>query len=270
MPDESDDPTTADFDRPSAARIHDWLLDGALNTPKDREAARAAITALPGLRELIRHHRAFLHRAVHHMINAGIGQFLDLGAGLPTMAPTHVAAHAHRPDIPVIYVENNPATVAHSRLILEHTPQVAVVHADLRYPDRIWRDERTRPLLDTARPTGVLMIDILDTLTDDPGRIIDHHLDHLAPGSALAITHLTTTDTTAHPQPSTGTTPTVEPADTLTGGRIARSAELVNAWLSRLTPAEPGTVPPWQWRPDTDTPAPITDASAVCAVAFLP
>ncbi|MFC6094863.1 SAM-dependent methyltransferase [Saccharothrix lopnurensis] len=276
MPDEPDDPTTADFDRPSAARIHDWLLDGALNIPKDREAARPALAALPGLRELARHHRAFLHRAVRHMIDAGIRQFLDLGASLPTMTPTHAIAHTHRPDIPVVYVDNDPATVAHSRLILEHTPQVAVVHADLRHPDRIWHDEHTRRLLDPTRPTGLLMIDILDTLTDDPDRIIADHLHHMAPGSALALTHLTTPDAATHPRPPTGTTAAAEHLRTAgsTGNaadrRIDRPADPVDTWLSRLTPVEPGVVPAWSWRPDPDTPAPVTDTSAVCAVAFMP
>ncbi|QTR06497.1 SAM-dependent methyltransferase, partial [Saccharothrix algeriensis] len=38
--------------------------------------------------------RAFLHRAVRHLLAAGIRQFLDLGSWLPSLAPAHHVTQA--------------------------------------------------------------------------------------------------------------------------------------------------------------------------------
>ena len=71
------------------ARMYDYYLGGKDNYEADRVAAEAALAAAPELRAIARENRAFLHRVVRHLVNAGVRQFLDLGAGLPTQRNVH-------------------------------------------------------------------------------------------------------------------------------------------------------------------------------------
>ncbi|RKT55772.1 SAM-dependent methyltransferase [Saccharothrix australiensis] len=258
MPDHPDRHAPADFDRPSTARVHDWLLGGTLNTPIDRDAAAPALAALPDLPGIVRRNRAFRNRAVRHLAASGIRQFLDLGAGLPTMTPTHRVAHQHDGDIAVVYVDRDPTTVAHSRHLLDGVARVTAVRADLRRADQVLRHPEARGLLDLDRPVGVLAVDVLDTLTDDdrPGHVLDAYLDAVAPGSALVLTHLATAAGTSEER---GT-------DLLP--RVARPPRAIAAWLARLTLVEPGLTAPEAW--GAGVPAPAPPHTVVCAVGRLP
>src|SRR5262245_9010654 len=75
--------------RPRSARIYDALLGGSHNFAADREAARKLLAALPYAAEMCRINRAFLGRAVEHMVAAGVRQFLDIGSGIPTVGNVH-------------------------------------------------------------------------------------------------------------------------------------------------------------------------------------
>src|SRR5216683_6241689 len=101
----------AQRDNPAAnpARIYDALLGGKNNYAADARAARALIAAKPDLPGNVRANRAFLSRAVRYLAGeAGIRQFLDIGAGLPTMNNTHEVAQSVAPDSRVVYVDNDP------------------------------------------------------------------------------------------------------------------------------------------------------------------
>src|SRR5215471_9301952 len=74
------------------ARVQDYWLGGKDNFPPDREAAEAAIEALPDMVASVRNTRAFLARTVRYLAGeAGIRQFLDIGTGIPTASNTHEA-----------------------------------------------------------------------------------------------------------------------------------------------------------------------------------
>jgi hypothetical protein len=51
--------------------------------------------------------RRFLQRAVAYLAEAGIGQFLDIGAGLPTQGNVHEIAQQTNPATRVAYVDND-------------------------------------------------------------------------------------------------------------------------------------------------------------------
>ena len=85
--------TTFRPDIPSAARIYDYLLGGKDNYPADRAVAESMIAQLPNVRLAVRWNRAFLRRVVRYLIlEAGIRQIVDIGAGLPTAGNTHEVA----------------------------------------------------------------------------------------------------------------------------------------------------------------------------------
>src|SRR5580692_6729946 len=79
----------ADLSVPSPARMYDYWLGGKDNLPADREAARQVMAAYPEVRRLARANRRFLTRAVWFMAAHGIGQYIDLGTGIPTSPNVH-------------------------------------------------------------------------------------------------------------------------------------------------------------------------------------
>lgn len=252
-----------DFASPNAARMHDFLLGGTLNTPVDRAAATAALARRPELLDLARHHRAFLRRVVHHMISAGVRQFLDLGSGLPTVRPTHDVARDHHDDLPVVYVDHDPTTVDHGRRILRDTTST-VIEADLLDPDAVLGHPETRRLLDFSRPVGILAIDVLDTFTDhDRTRAaLDAYIAAGSAGGMVAITHAT-----GQEDPAVGRDETQVPPYPVQ--RTRRSPQRIATWLNRLALVEPGIVPPWRWRPDETSPRAPERIDVICAVGVV-
>ncbi|MEU7530070.1 SAM-dependent methyltransferase [Saccharothrix sp. NPDC042600] len=252
-----------DFTSPNAARMHDFLLGGTLNTPVDRAAATAAVARRPELLDLARHHRAFLRRVVHHMVTTGVRQFLDLGSGLPTVHPTHDVARDHHDDLPVVYVDHDPTTVDHGRRILRDTAGT-VIEADLLDPDAVLGHPETRRLLDFTRPVGILAIDVLDTCADhDRARAaVDAYIAAGPTGGMVAITHAS-----GQEDPAAGRDE--RPAALYPVQRTRRSPHRIATWLNRLTLVEPGIVPPWRWRPDEATPRPPERSDVICAVGVV-
>jgi hypothetical protein len=89
----------ADFDpsTPSIARVCDYLLNGKDNFAADREVAERLLAVAPLAAEVTRENRQFLARAVTWTARQGIGQFIDLGCGMPTAPNTHQTARPRRP-----------------------------------------------------------------------------------------------------------------------------------------------------------------------------
>ena len=78
---------------PNVGRIYDALLNGKDNYAEDRQAASELIAAIPDVATGARANREFFRRAVRFLAGeAGIRQFIDIGAGLPTMGKSHEVA----------------------------------------------------------------------------------------------------------------------------------------------------------------------------------
>jgi O-Methyltransferase involved in polyketide biosynthesis len=181
---------------PSAARIYDYLLGGKDNFAADREAAEKLLQLTPNVKEGVRENRRFLKRAVRLMAERGIRQFLDIGAGLPTQENVHQVALAVAPDSRIVYVDNDPIVLAHGRALLADNDQTIVVDGDMREPEGILNNPKVTGHLDFDRPVGLLMLAVLHFIGEqaEAERIVATLRDRLAPGSALAITHLTSGD----------------------------------------------------------------------------
>ncbi len=209
------DPTT-----PNVARIYDYYLGGTDNFAVDREAGDRVLAASPEVRTTLRANRSFLGRVVRHLVAAGVDQLIDLGAGLPTRENVHQVAQAANPNARVVYVDNDPAVVAHARGLLAGNDHAAVVEADLRRPDELASLE-LRHLIDLDRPAGVLMTAVLHFIpdVDDPSTVVRRYRDALAPGSYLAL--------------SMGTTEGVDPARIAEAQRVYRGASSQLTYRSR-------------------------------------
>jgi hypothetical protein len=72
----------------------------------------------PAVRTAVRENRAFLGRAVRYLAGeAGIRQFLDIGSGLPSAENVHEVAQAVTPQSRLVYVDNDPAVLAHALVV---------------------------------------------------------------------------------------------------------------------------------------------------------
>jgi hypothetical protein len=82
---------------------------------------------------------------------------------------------------------------AQSAQLLAGTSGVKVILGDLREPDRLLADPELRELIDFTRPAGLLMTAVVHFVADesDPWSLVRQYLAALAPGSYLALSHLT-------------------------------------------------------------------------------
>jgi hypothetical protein len=248
-------PVDLDVDRPNAARIYDYFLGGSHNLAADRAMARKIVAAEPSTPLMAQANRGFMRRAVRYCLDAGIRQFLDLGSGIPTAGNVHELAHRVDPQARVVYVDREPVAVAHSRVILAGNDRVAVLHADLREPDRILADPAMTGLLDIEAPIGVLMVSVLPFILDEdePDKIVARFVDAVVPGSYLAISHGTVRrnyhDWTPTPL-------------------VVRSPEQIAGWFAGCDLVEPGLVDVQQWRSDwlSETDEPPTRNGILAAV----
>jgi hypothetical protein len=193
-PDENSAPPEIDTSKPHSARIYDYLLGGKDNFAADREVAEKTLQAWPSLRISARENRAFVRRAVAYLTaEAGVTQFLDIGAGLPTRGNVQEVAQAINPAARVVYVDNDPIVLAHGRALLSSTPEGRCVylHADLRDPQAILDDETLRATLDFTQPIALILGAILHFFPDDenPAAIVATLKAALPRGSYLVATH---------------------------------------------------------------------------------
>lgn len=178
---------------PSAARVYDFLLDGGHNFASDRMVAGKVLQVLPMGRQIAQSNRAFMRRAVLHMMDQGIRQFLDLGSGIPTVGNVHEIAQQVDPRCRVVYVDYDEVAVSHSQLLLDGNPNATVVSADMCDPEGVLGSAGVRQLIDFSQPVGLLMVAVLHFVSDDkdPVGVVARYRDALPSGSLVALSHLT-------------------------------------------------------------------------------
>jgi hypothetical protein len=77
----------------------------------------------------VRANRAFLDRAVRYLAGeAGIRQFLDIGTGIPTADNTHEVAQSVAPESRIVYTDNDPMVLAHSRVLPQQSARRHRLH----------------------------------------------------------------------------------------------------------------------------------------------
>jgi SAM-dependent methyltransferase len=245
-------PDEIDTSVPQSARVYDYLLGGKDNFPADRAVGDQIIQRLPTIRTQVRGQRAFLLRAVRYLTaDAGIRQFLDIGTGIPTAGNVHDVAQAIAPESRVLYVDNDPIVLAHSRALLQRTREgrLAFIQADLREPEVILDDPTLARTLDLTQPVGLVLIGITHHLRDDddPRGIVQTLVDALAPGSYLVLSQIT-----GDFDPETmGQVAAAVEQDGIP--YVVRSEAETEPFFAGLELVEPGLVPIAVWRPDPGT-----------------
>ena len=241
---------------PNTARIWNYQLGGKDNFAVDRKASDAANAMVKGLgvpagADTAVESRHLLQRMVDYMAGQGVRQFLDLGSGLPNMANTHQVARRAAPEARIVYADVDPVVASHAAALMAG-PGVVTLQADLREPEQVLGDPRVRGLLDFGQPVGIMFMCVLHCLWDheDPWRIVRQFRDAVAPGSYLALSHMTGE---AHPEAAEGLFRISQDLHWNTP-LISRSRADIARFFDGFTLVEPGLVRPAQWRPDLDDP----------------
>lgn len=241
-------PQGIDLTVPSVSRMYDYFLGGSLNFAVDREAGKQAIEAWPGLPKIVQANRAFMRRSIRFAVGEGVTQFLDIGAGIPTFGNVHEVACSADPLARVIYVDNDPVAVAHSRAVLAGNDLADVVSADVRSPQDILRSAEVERLLDFERPVAVLLVAVLHFVEDkdDPWKTVREISDALVPGSLLVLSH-----SSADEGPLRSIGESVREVYRQTSSPlITRSHAEIQQFFDTFDLVEPGVVPMSRWRPD--------------------
>ena len=234
---------------PSIARMYDYYLGGKDNFAADRQAADGLLATAPEIVTIAKENRAFLGRAVRYLAEeAGIRQFLDIGAGLPTQQNVHEIAQASAPDSRVVYVDNDQDVLIHARALLATDPRTVVVDADFLRPETIIDSPVVRDHLDFDRPIALLVVALLYYISDDydPYEKLARLRDALPAGSHLALTHIVYEH---HPE-------AVEAAEEVYRGFLQRSGHSrrthddVVGFFDGWEPVDPGLTYVNQWRPE--------------------
>ncbi|MEV5703655.1 SAM-dependent methyltransferase [Actinoallomurus sp. NPDC052274] len=233
---------------PHAPRIWNYWLGGKDNFAVDREVGDRMAQMYPDIVRLARADRAFLGRAVRHLVvEEGIRQFLDIGTGLPTADNTHQVAQALAPEARIVYADNDPLVLSHARAVLVGTPEGATdyLDTDLREPEEILRGAART--LDFDRPVAIMLLGVLIYVPDTAKAyaVVNHLMDAAPSGSFLVIAHSTSeVYGEATEEVVRLRNKAVSPPMTLrSGAEIAR-------FFDGLHLLEPGLVSCTRWRPD--------------------
>lgn len=188
----SDHRGDVDPGRPSIARMYDYWLGGKDHFAADRDMAERTAAVLPDSPGAAQANRRFMARAVRYVAENGITQFIDLGTGLPTSPSVHDIARDVHPDARVVYVDNDPMVVTHSRA-MSPSGGVVTVHADMREPEAILDHPDVRGLIDFDQPVGLVMIAVLNYLhrDDDVPGLLRRYSRYFAAGSHLVLSLIT-------------------------------------------------------------------------------
>ncbi|MFB4303606.1 SAM-dependent methyltransferase [Actinomadura sp. NTSP31] len=235
---------------PHSARVWNHLLGGKDNYEVDRQAAEQFRAMFPQIVDIARADRAFLRRAVRHLAGeAGIRQFLDIGAGLPTMDNTHEVAQRTAPDARIVYVDNDPLVLVHAGRLLTSSAEGACdyVHGDLRQPEAIL--ERAAATIDFTRPVAVMLLGVVHFIDDDDEvrRILTRLLGAVPSGSHLAITHATLDFDKGHTAQAEAQ---ADWNDKSANPMVPRSRDAIGQLFDGLELLPPGIVSMSRWRPE--------------------
>jgi len=182
-----------DLTRPNPARMYDHMLGGSANFQVDRDTVAAIRAVMPDVDMAAWANRSFHQRAAMWIAREGVRQFLDIGCGLPAASSTRDAVRRITPAARVAYLDHDPVVIQHAQSLLARSGDTSMILADVRDPADVLTCVHLDGLIDLARPVGLLCTAVMHFVadSDDPWWCISRLVAALAPGSFLALSHVT-------------------------------------------------------------------------------
>lgn len=233
------------------ARVYDWLLGGKDNLAPDRAVGEQILAVAPDIQSLAQHNREFIHRAVRYLVREeGIEQIIDVGTGIPTEPAVHDVARQLNAHVRVAYVDNDPVVLAHGRALLSRYDGVVTVSGDLLDPPSVLDHPDLASLIDFTQPVAILFAAVLHFVTDEqnPWRIIAAYRDKIVPGSAVVVSHISST---RHEHSEVDA---LVQSYRTSAPLVFRSDPEIRHLFDGFDLAEPGLVALHEWRPDFSRP----------------
>ncbi|MGC5363393.1 SAM-dependent methyltransferase [Streptomyces sp. DT24] len=231
-------------DAPHSARVWNYWIGGKDYYEVDRRLGDDVIAVYPQAQELARASRGFQTRAVRHLAaEAGIGQFLDIGTGLPVAGSTHEVAQASNPAARIAYVDNDPLVLAHARALLTSTPQGRTQYIAQNFMDTEQVLREARETLDLSQPVAVMVLSTLGHVEPAAGvDLLRRYMAPLVSGSYLVLCDTISTPATVAAQEAyaAGETPAY----------WVRHRDEITASAEGMEMVEPGFGPVSLWRPE--------------------
>jgi hypothetical protein len=93
----------------------------------------------------------------------------------------------------VVYVDHDPMVAEQGGALLADDQSTRLICADLREPGTILDHPDLKELIDFSEPAGLLLTAVLMFVSDgsDPAKLVSRYVNALAPGSYMALSHLT-------------------------------------------------------------------------------
>jgi hypothetical protein len=153
----------------------------------DRDLADQMIAIAPLVPVITRENRRFLARAVTWAANQGIGQFIDVGCGMPTTPNTLESARTVIPGARVALVDNDPIVLSHlNALAAKGGAGVTVVAGDASKVPEIL--DGAGACIDLSAPVCLVMGYLLHFFAASAARdLVAAYSAALAPGSSLVL-----------------------------------------------------------------------------------
>ncbi|MFI6168254.1 SAM-dependent methyltransferase [Nocardia sp. NPDC051052] len=254
-------PMGVDPYKPSSARIYNYMLGGKDYYDADQEYAERVLKVAPDSKALAQMSRRFLLRGVRVAAEAGVRQFIDIGAGIPISPSVHDAACEVDPSARVVSIDFDPVVFAHATASSSSgdTPMLA----DLRHPDTMIDRLAAEALIDFDKPVAFLVVGVLHFIMDDehPADIIARLRAAMAPGSYLVLTHASS-DSDSH---------FIRQATAATKGSTAvprlRSHAEIASYLDGFTILDPGLAVIQDWLDDD---SPVTRVEILGSICCKP
>jgi hypothetical protein len=250
-----------DLDHPSVARVYDYLLGGSSNWAIDRSFGIQILDHFPEFRDIARANRLFVNRVVRHLAQLGVRQFLDIGSGVLSEGNIHQIANGVSTRTKVVYADNESVALAHAEMLLDEEgdpDRHAVIYADLRHPDELWREAMATRILDPDEPIAVLMFSVLHLLRPNPAgvdpaaQLTARYRDLMPTGSYLGVSHIT--DDGAPPELTPKMSTLKKLCDEWCGTKTyCRSHDAIDALLGNFERIKPGMVWIPDWHPEPTT-----------------
>jgi hypothetical protein len=223
-----------------SARVNNFWQGGRDHGAADRAAGEQALAEFPELAAAVRAGGPWRRRVVRFLVaTGGVGQFLDLGAGLPAGETIGEMAAALRPGCRVVSVDHDPAVAARAG--------DGFVLADIREAGQVLA--AAGQTLDLGQPVAVILSSVLHLIpdADDPWDLVARYLAAVPGGSYLVIAH---PSSDLRPEASAGMAARLNRS--VAQQRAYRDHAQVSRFFAGLDLVEPGVVPLPRWRPDSE------------------
>jgi hypothetical protein len=211
------------------------------------------MAAAPVVRVIVPAARAFHRRMVRHLVaEAGVRQFLDIGAGLATSGRTHQLAQSADPRCRIVYVDTDPMVLSHARALTDSAPEGAVGYVDAHVGNPGAIVAGAAATLDFGEPLAVMLLStstlafIADTAA--AAASVSALAAAIPPGSYVGLYHQASDlDPALHAGIRRWNKLSAQPV-------TLRSRAEVALLVEGLAPVPPGLVPITEWRPEPDDP----------------